>query len=202
MTVLSKEGDDDIGFIYVIENDCYISSSKPKRKLYKIGLTKNVKQRLRDLNTTGVPKPFILLRCIKFHKHTKVEKHLHNILVSDRENPKREFFNTELPRIYDIINSYISTISNYEEMDVEKIDDLVIKQDDEEDDSEPEEDDTDIEEDIKLYNGKEHKIRYVKDTREVISITPPTGMDKRGRQVTLYYTYGVENPRFRAKPIE
>lgn len=198
----AKNEVDDIGFIYVIENDCYISSSKPGRKLYKIGLTKNVKQRLRDLNTTGVPKPFILSRCIKFHKHTKVEKHLHNILDSDRENPKREYFNTELTRINGIINSYISTISNYEEMDVKKIDDLVIKLDDEEDDYEIEEDDMDIEEDIKLYNGKEHKIRYVKDTKEIISITPDRGVDKMGREVTLCYTYGVENPRFRAKPIE
>ena len=75
-----------IGFVYVLTN-----TSMPG--IVKIGLTKNIKDRLLNLSSrTAVPTPFKLYRAIEVKDMFKVEKQLHNYFRKQRTNSQREFF--------------------------------------------------------------------------------------------------------------
>ncbi|EPO6695902.1 GIY-YIG nuclease family protein [Pseudomonas aeruginosa] len=75
------------GYIYLLSNP-----SMPG--LLKIGHTMDLpEQRLRQLNTTGVPLPFILEACFLVDDPESLERAVHTALTPHRPVQNREFFN-------------------------------------------------------------------------------------------------------------
>src|SRR2546430_9447838 len=75
------------GIIYIL-----INPAMPN--LLKIGFTaqEDVKSRMAQIYTSGVPLPFECIYAARVKDHEKVEKALHIAFGPDRVNPKREFF--------------------------------------------------------------------------------------------------------------
>jgi hypothetical protein len=86
------------GIVYVLTNP-----SIPN--MIKIGMTtvEDVKFRMAQLYTTGVPLPFECVYAAVVANHDKVEKALHTAFGPDRINPKREFFEIEASQAIAII---------------------------------------------------------------------------------------------------
>jgi hypothetical protein len=78
------------GIVYVLTNPAIPN-------MIKIGITSgdDVKNRMAQIYTTGVPLPFECVYAAKVSNHDKVEKALHVAFGPDRVNPKREFFEIE-----------------------------------------------------------------------------------------------------------
>lgn len=75
------------GKIYILTNDAmpdYI----------KIGFTtsEEVENRMKQLDTTGLPLPFRLHACIEIENAQQLEKLAHDVFSSHRARPNREFF--------------------------------------------------------------------------------------------------------------
>jgi hypothetical protein len=76
--------DKDMGVVYFVSN--------PTIPGYvKIGMTKNLQNRMDQLNDTNVPQPFVCLYACKAENYKQVEKTVHKILAQYREKGK-EFF--------------------------------------------------------------------------------------------------------------
>lgn len=74
------------GYIYFLTN-----RSMPG--LVKIGqTTQDIESRIRQLNSTGVPSPFMLAACISVADPVRVEAELHALLTNCRYSENREFF--------------------------------------------------------------------------------------------------------------
>tara|TARA_A100001011_G_scaffold399461_1_gene508202 strand:- start:1399 stop:2526 length:1128 start_codon:yes stop_codon:yes gene_type:complete len=92
-----------IGFIYVLTN-----TSMPG--IVKIGLTKNIKNRISNLSSrTAVPTPFKLYRAIKVKNMFEVENQFKEYFHEQRTNPQREFF-TISPEETDPLFDYYNEI--------------------------------------------------------------------------------------------
>lgn len=78
------------GIIYIL-----INPAMPN--LIKIGFTthENVKKRMAQLYSSGVPLPFECVYAAKVSDHTKVEKAFQTAFGPNRLNPRREFFEIE-----------------------------------------------------------------------------------------------------------
>ena len=76
------------GIIYILTNE-----SMPG--LIKIGSTKDIKERLKSLDKTGVPTPFKLYYAIEIENYKQKERQLHQGYAKDRVRPNREFFRIE-----------------------------------------------------------------------------------------------------------
>lgn len=76
-----------IGIVYVLTNPAIPN-------MIKIGMTttEDVKMRMAQLYTTGVPLPFDCVYAARVQNFEAVEKALHTAFGPDRVNPKREFF--------------------------------------------------------------------------------------------------------------
>lgn len=87
------------GYVYVLSNP-----SMPN--LYKIGMTaRSVEERIKELNTTGVPTPYRIEIKIKTNNAKQLEKVLHRDFNDFRINNKREFFNIPLSQIKDSVSA-------------------------------------------------------------------------------------------------
>lgn len=86
------------GIVYILTNPAIPN-------MIKIGMTtvEDVKLRMAQLYTTGVPLPFECVYAAKVSNHEKVEKALHTAFGPDRINPKREFFEIEAAQAIAII---------------------------------------------------------------------------------------------------
>ncbi len=75
------------GIIYILTNPAIPN-------MIKIGMTtaEDVKIRMAQLYTTGVPLPYDCVYAARVANHELVEKALHTAFGPDRINPKREFF--------------------------------------------------------------------------------------------------------------
>lgn len=73
--------------------------------MIKIGMTthEDVKFRMAQIYTTGVPLTFECVYAARVANHDKVEKALHVAFGPDRVNPKREFFEIEAAQAIAII---------------------------------------------------------------------------------------------------
>lgn len=80
----------EIGIVYVLTNPAMPN-------LIKIGYTANedVKIRMAQIYSSGVPLPFECVYAARVVDHERVEKALHIAFGPDRINPKREFFEIE-----------------------------------------------------------------------------------------------------------
>lgn len=83
----------------------YILTNPAMPNLIKIGMTthEDVKLRMAQIYTTGVPLPFECVYAARVANHEKVEKALHVAFGPDRVNPKREFFEIEANQAIAII---------------------------------------------------------------------------------------------------
>ena len=88
-----------------IQGIVYILTNPAIPNMIKIGMTtaEDVKARMAQLYTTGVPLPFECVYAAKVANHEKVEKALHIAFGPDRVNPKREFFEIEAAQAIAII---------------------------------------------------------------------------------------------------
>lgn len=85
------------GYIYILSNP-----SIPG--LLKIGHTMDIpEQRLRQLNTTGVPLPFVLEACFLVANPEALEQAVHAALAQYRPVQKREFFQLPLRQVLELI---------------------------------------------------------------------------------------------------
>jgi len=75
----------------------YILTNPAMPNMIKIGMTaqEDVKSRMAQLYTSGVPLPFECVYAAKVSNFDKVEKALHTAFGPDRVNPRREFFEIE-----------------------------------------------------------------------------------------------------------
>ena len=90
------------GWIYGITNPWYL------KNLYKIGFTEeeNPFKRIHELSShTGVPVPFEVKFLINSENPKNDEKYIHNYLKIYRINKDREFFEIELDKLLDIIQT-------------------------------------------------------------------------------------------------
>ncbi len=77
-----------------MEGIIYILSNPAIPNLIKIGMTtrEDIKSRMAELYTTGVPLPYECIYAAKVPNIDAVEKALHIAFGPNRINPKREFF--------------------------------------------------------------------------------------------------------------
>lgn len=86
------------GIVYILTNPAIPN-------MIKIGMTthEDVKVRMAQLYTSGVPLPFECVYAAKVANHEKVERALHTAFGPDRVNPKREFFEIDAAQAIAII---------------------------------------------------------------------------------------------------
>lgn len=86
------------GYVYILSNPSY------RPGIFKIGLTtRAVGTRANELDTTGVPTPFVVCAKIKTHDCHDLEKMLHQKYASNRVRDRREFFKLTKSQIEYII---------------------------------------------------------------------------------------------------
>lgn len=94
---MSKENE--IGYVYIFTNDSF------RDDWVKIGKTKNIKERLKNLFNTSLPLEFKVYATLQTAKYEAVEKIIHkqiDRLTDLRINQNREFFNVHPAQALDI----------------------------------------------------------------------------------------------------
>lgn len=74
------------------EGIIYILTNEAMPNLVKIGKTKNIEARMKNLYSTGVPAPFKCECAVRAENISDIEQGLHKLLDSVRFNKSREFF--------------------------------------------------------------------------------------------------------------
>lgn len=75
------------GIVYIVKNQSF------KDNIIKIGITKNLPQRLKDLSGSNVPYPFECLYACEVKDCREVERAIHGICINSRI--KKEFYNAD-----------------------------------------------------------------------------------------------------------
>jgi hypothetical protein len=84
-------------YIYILSNEAFPD-------LFKIGKTKNIEDRVRQLSShSGVPISFEVYYACEVIDSAKVEKSLHDAFADYRINPRREFFKINPERVLPIL---------------------------------------------------------------------------------------------------
>lgn len=91
-----SENTEQEGIVYVLTNE-----SMPG--LVKIGITRNMEQRLQTLYTTNVPLPFDLHYAMRVDNANEVEQRIHAIFAPDRVTKRREFFEVSAERVVEAL---------------------------------------------------------------------------------------------------
>ena len=81
----------------------YVLTNASMPDLVKIGITRNIEQRMKTLYTTGVPLPFDLHYAVQVNNPKQVERALQEAFAPDRINDKREFFEVSAERVVAIL---------------------------------------------------------------------------------------------------
>ena len=76
------------GYVYVLVNEAMPG-------IIKIGLTQNLTERLKQLNNTSAPLPFVPHYAAKVPDCRRLERTLHFVFGDMRVNPKKEFFRAD-----------------------------------------------------------------------------------------------------------
>jgi len=101
------------GFIYIFTNEAmpdYI----------KIGITKDIKTRLKELDTTGIPVPFRCHYAIQVENYKARERLLHDAFADHRVRNNREFFRLSPERAVSALKAIGG--KEFSELDNEMID--------------------------------------------------------------------------------
>ena len=113
-----------------MEGIIYILSNPAMPGIIKIGKTtkEDVKIRMKDLYSSGVPLPFECVYAAKVINIDEVERALHNAFSPDRLNPKREFFEIESSQAIAIIKLLeLQNVSPLVEQEENVIDNLELE---------------------------------------------------------------------------
>ncbi len=81
-----------MGIVYVLVNQAF-------ENYVKIGLTTNLKKRLKDLDNTSVPLPFRCVYAVEVENEKDVERLLHDTFADHRTRKGREFFEVDAQRV-------------------------------------------------------------------------------------------------------
>lgn len=87
------------GYVYILTNPSF------REDWVKIGMTRNMEERLRTLDTTALPLPFEKYATLKTVKYQVAEKHVHHSIerfTNLRIRSNREFFNVKPEDALDI----------------------------------------------------------------------------------------------------
>jgi hypothetical protein len=106
--VSSKEPRDGFGFVYILSHP-----SMPN--VFKVGITTNsVRQRIQELNTTGVPKPFKAEKIFEIHvRHLRaVEQLAHAKLKQKDLHHGKEFFEGQMKDCVEAVEDSIFELTN------------------------------------------------------------------------------------------
>jgi T5orf172 domain len=96
---ISKSGQQ-IGWVYVLTNPMFPG-------LTKIGFTiKTVEERMDQLDSTGLPEPFIEHYRVRCANPKDVESRLHKHFASKRYKENREFFEIEPQDVYEVLRDW------------------------------------------------------------------------------------------------
>ena len=92
-----------IGYIYILSN--------PSMAGYlKVGYSRDVNERIRELASTGVPLPFEVEYSRPSLDVEIVERLIHSALNNERASANREFFQVELSHAISIVEAHIRPI--------------------------------------------------------------------------------------------
>ncbi len=112
-----------------MEGIIYLLANPAMPGIIKIGKTtkEDVKLRMKELYSSGVPLPFENLYAAKVSDIDRVEKALHTAFSPDRINPKREFFEIEATQAIAILKLLeIENVSQLVEREVNVIDTIEV----------------------------------------------------------------------------
>ena len=65
----------------------------------KIGKTTNLQERMRSLDTTGVPIPFVCEHAVEVFEDQRVEEKIHRVFSKNRVRKNREFFEVDVASV-------------------------------------------------------------------------------------------------------
>lgn len=101
---------DEPGYVYIITNPSF------REGLIKLGCTSGtIEDRLRGLQTTGVPLPFELYASLKTKNYKQVEKHMHYVLTAlteTRVSENREFYDFPKDEAYKLLESASNLVND------------------------------------------------------------------------------------------
>lgn len=80
------------GIVYCLENPAMPG-------LVKIGTTQDIEQRLRSLDNTSIPLPFVCVMAMEVDDAMETENLLHDVFSDQRVRPSREFFEVDAERV-------------------------------------------------------------------------------------------------------
>lgn len=113
-----------------MEGIIYLLSNPAMPGIIKIGKTtkEDVKLRMKELYSSGVPLPFECLYAAKVKDIDSTEKALHTAFSPDRINPKREFFEIEATQAMAILKLLeIENVSPLVEQEANVIDNIEVE---------------------------------------------------------------------------
>jgi hypothetical protein len=100
----------------------YVLSNPSMHGLLKIGMTDrgDLKTRMKELYTTGVPLPFDCVYACIVEDNAEVEKTMHEKFSKYRVNTRREFFKIDAERVIGALKKYeITDITESARLDVD-----------------------------------------------------------------------------------
>lgn len=109
------------GFVYILTNPSY------KDNIIKIGYTINLKNRLAQLDKTGVPTPFDPYMTVETAKYKQLEKVIHHEidkLTNFRTRNNREFFEIDPIDAADLLKNLASLLDDAEIVEYGNISDV------------------------------------------------------------------------------
>jgi hypothetical protein len=103
----NKMSQEEVGYIYCVSNPMFPVND------YKIGCTKNIKERLNSLSNTSLYEPFNLEFCKLVKNYKQCEQNIHKSLDKYRIKKNREFFNVDINIIKKEFDKY-TEYKNYD----------------------------------------------------------------------------------------
>ena len=109
----------------------YILTNEAMADLVKIGRTNNLEQRIKYLDTTGVPLPFRCYYAAEVDNASLLEKKLHQIFIDKRVRSKPEFFRVDPHQVREAISiasaQFVQEVTPKEDIFLEASDGLALE---------------------------------------------------------------------------
>jgi T5orf172 domain len=100
------------GYVYILTNPAFTANT------IKVGKTsRTVEERIKELDTTGVPLPYEIYASFHTSKFNELEKHAHKVLskyLNKRIRDNREFFNIDPKEAFGLISEAIPLLPDCE----------------------------------------------------------------------------------------
>jgi hypothetical protein len=104
-----------------MNNFVYVLSNESMPGVYKIGKTLNIRERLRQLDSTSTPTPFKVELLLQCENHDLIENKMHKIFNNLRIRANREFFKVDLASLEEALNLFDGIIVDFEKLYNSKI---------------------------------------------------------------------------------